>query len=30
MTGGIFREGKYSEKFAKFDKTEVINSKKIN
>jgi hypothetical protein len=30
MSGGIFREGKYSEKFAKFDKTEVINSKKIN
>lgn len=29
MNGGIFREGKYSEKFAKFDKTEVVNSTKI-
>lgn len=29
MDGGIFREGKYSEKFAKFDKTEIVNSTKI-
>ena len=30
MKGGIFREGNYSEKTAKFDKTEIIQSKKID
>ena len=30
MTGGIFREGKYSEKTAKFDGTEIIQSTKID
>tara|TARA_R110000803_G_scaffold109426_4_gene177815 strand:+ start:1424 stop:2728 length:1305 start_codon:yes stop_codon:yes gene_type:complete len=30
MKGGIFREGNYSEKTAKFDGTEIVQSKKIN
>lgn len=30
MKGGIFREGKFSEKFATFDKTEIVNSTKID
>ena len=29
MKNGIFREGKYSERFAKFNDTEIINSEKI-
>jgi hypothetical protein len=30
MTGGIFREGKYDPKYAKFNDTEVVKSTKIN